>query len=67
MKKEISPGIFIGIIAAVAVIAGFFIFKAITGDKSDAPSEMGQQLAKIMDRTGGDTSKMTPEVLSSRR
>lgn len=61
MKKEISPAIMFGTIAVVLVVAGFFIFKAISGDKSNAPSEMGQQLTKIMDRTGGDTSKMTPE------
>ena len=61
MKKEISPGVLIGVVAAVVLVAGFFLFKAIVGDKSDAPSDMAQQLTRVLEKSGGDPSKMSPE------
>ena len=63
MKKEISPATMFGVIAAVAAIAGFVVYRAIAGNVSSSPSDMGQQLSSVISRTGGDTSKMTPEEL----
>lgn len=61
MKKEISPVAIVGVIVAVVAVAIFVVLRAGTGDASSAPSDMGQQLNKILTRTGGDTNKMTAE------
>jgi hypothetical protein len=63
MKKEINPAVMFGVIAAVLIVAGLVGYRVIAGNVSSSPSEMGQQLSSIMARTGGDTSKMTPEEL----
>jgi hypothetical protein len=61
MQKEVNPGVFIGAIAVVVLIAGFFVYRAIVGNVSSAPSDIGGRLMKVMERTGGDVNKMTPD------
>lgn len=62
MKEKVSPGIFIGIIAAVVAVAAFIGYKVLVPQKSSTSS--AQEMAKIMashpgNRTAGDAVPTT--------
>jgi hypothetical protein len=61
MKQEVSPGVLIGAAVVVVAVLGFFIYRGVAGEVSSAPSDMGARLMKVMERTGGDVSKMNAE------
>jgi hypothetical protein len=61
MQKEVSPGVLIGVAVVVVTVLGFFGYRVIKGEVSDAVSPMASKLMPVMARTNGDVSKMTPE------
>ena len=61
MQKEIPPAALFAVGAAIVLLLGFFIYRGIRGDQSSAPTQMGAQLPKILERTGGDVSKMSAD------
>ena len=60
MNKDRAPIIIAAAIAAI-VLAGVLIFWGVAGGPSAGPTDLGAKLPGILERSGGDVSKMTAE------
>lgn len=62
MKKEIPPVVAVVIILIVVIIAGAFLWRAYSGQKSTAgPEPLALQVNSIVQRVQGDVTKLTEE------
>lgn len=62
LKKEVSPALAAVVIAIVVLVAGFFLYRAVVGNRpSAAPSQATLKLNELVNRTGGDARLLTPE------
>jgi hypothetical protein len=61
MKKEVPPALAIVVIVIAVLVAGFFLWRAYRGGKSEQVSDIGSQVNVVIQKIGGDLSKATPE------
>lgn len=61
MKKQVSPVVATVVILIAVIVAAFFLWKAYRGEKSGEVSDIGQQVNAVIQKSGGDVSKLTPE------
>lgn len=61
MKKQVSSVVATVVILIVVIIAGFFLWRAYRGEKTTAVSDIGQRVNAVIQKSGGDLSKLTPE------
>jgi len=61
MKKEVSPVVATVVILIAVLIAAFLLWKGYRGEKTAQVSDIGQQVNAVIQKSGGDLSKLTPE------
>lgn len=61
MKKQVSPVVAVVVILIAVILSGFFLWKAYRGEKSGEVSDIGQRVNAVIQKSGGDLSKLTPE------
>lgn len=64
MGNKVNPVVAIVVVAIVLVVAGFALFRSAMGSSAGSDKDKGDTVkvaTQALMRTGGDTSKMTPD------
>lgn len=61
MKQQVSPVVATVVILIAVIIAGFLLWKAYRGEKTGEVSDIGHRVNAVIQKSGGDLSKLTPE------
>lgn len=61
MKQQVSPIVATVVILIAVLIAGFLLWKAYRGGKTGEVTDIGQRVNAVIQKSGGDLSKLTPE------